>query len=50
MQKNEADVDGIELIQIQMLWFVIAGFVLGFTTSTLWEWLYYRRKRLQRLC
>jgi hypothetical protein len=28
-----------------LLWFVLAGFVLGFATSTLWEWLYYRGVR-----
>ncbi len=33
-------------MQLQMLWFALAGFVLGFTASTLWEWLYYRRQRL----
>lgn len=36
---------GVELLSFQALWFVVAGFVLGFATSTLWEWLYYRGKR-----
>jgi len=29
------------------VWYVLAGFVLGFTTSTLWEWLYFRQVRLR---
>ena len=32
-------------MQLQELWLVLAGFVLGFAVSTLWEWLYYRRLR-----
>ena len=28
-----------------MLWFVLAGAILGFALSTVWEWLYYRSKR-----
>ncbi|MEZ4862550.1 MAG: DUF4332 domain-containing protein [Caldilineaceae bacterium] len=32
-------------MSFQVFWFLLAGFILGFTTSTLWEWLYYRRKR-----
>ena len=28
------------------LWFLLAGTILGFSISTLWEWLYFRRKRL----
>lgn len=32
-------------MQLQELWLVLAGFVLGFALSTLWEWLYYRRQR-----
>ncbi|MBX3014738.1 MAG: hypothetical protein KF832_24675 [Caldilineaceae bacterium] len=32
-------------MSFQGLWFVVAGFILGFATSTLWEWLYYRGKR-----
>jgi predicted flap endonuclease-1-like 5' DNA nuclease len=47
--KIEAKVEGIEFMSFRVLWFVLAGFVLGFATSTLWEWLYYRRKRLQRV-
>jgi hypothetical protein len=27
-------------------WYLLAGLILGFSISTLWEWLYYRRKRL----
>lgn len=30
----------------RLLWFVLAGFILGFATSTIWEWYYYRGKRL----
>ena len=37
--------EGVELLSFQALWFVAAGFILGFATSTLWEWLYYRGKR-----
>lgn len=37
--------EGVELLSFQALWFVVAGFILGFATSTLWEWLYYRGKR-----
>lgn len=41
--------EGVELLSFQALWFVVAGFILGFATSTLWEWLYYRgRHRLQQ--
>jgi len=29
-----------------VLWFVLAGFVLGFAASLLWEWLYFRKRRL----
>jgi hypothetical protein len=32
----------------QLVWYLLAGFLLGFATSTLWEWLYYRRIRRQR--
>ena len=28
-------------------WYVFAGFLLGFILSTLWEWLYFRRRRMQ---
>lgn len=48
-QEIEANVEGAELMSFRVLWFVVAGFVIGFTTSTLWEWLYYRRKRLAML-
>ena len=30
----------------QLIWFVLAGFLLGFVLSTLWEWLFFRRERL----
>jgi predicted flap endonuclease-1-like 5' DNA nuclease len=30
-----------------LLWFVLAGFLLGFATSTLWEWFYFRKERLR---
>jgi predicted flap endonuclease-1-like 5' DNA nuclease len=30
-----------------LLWFVLAGFLLGFVTSTLWEWFYFRKERLK---
>lgn len=30
-----------------LLWFVMAGFLLGFATSTLWEWFYFRKERLK---
>jgi hypothetical protein len=33
---------------LEMLWFILAGFALGFATSTLWEWFYYRRQRAAR--
>ncbi len=36
-----------EPLQIRLVWYVLAGFVLGFTTSTLWEWLYFRQVRLR---
>ncbi len=35
---------GADFSAFQVLWFMIAGFILGFATSTLWEWLYYRGK------
>lgn len=31
------------------LWFVLAGFLLGFATSTLWEWFHFRKARLRML-
>ncbi|MEX1019811.1 MAG: hypothetical protein WDZ49_09140, partial [Litorilinea sp.] len=31
---------------MRLLWFVFAGFLLGFSVSTLWEWLYFRRRRI----
>jgi hypothetical protein len=33
----------------QLVWFLLAGFVLGFATSTLWEWVYYRGLRRRNL-
>lgn len=39
--------DNWDPIQMRILWYVLAGFVLGFITSTLWEWLYYRKQRLR---
>lgn len=30
------------------LWFLLAGIILGFSVSTLWEWLYFRRKRVRQ--
>ncbi len=30
-----------------LLWFVLAGFLLGFTASTLWEWFYFRKQRVK---
>lgn len=27
-------------------WYVLAGFLLGFSVSTLWEWIYFRRRRM----
>jgi hypothetical protein len=31
----------------QIFWYLLAGFVLGFAASTLWEWLYFRGHRLR---
>jgi hypothetical protein len=33
----------------QLLWFLMAGFLLGFACSTLWEWFYYRGLRRRNL-
>lgn len=30
-----------------LLWYVLAGFLLGFASSTLWEWFYFRKERLK---
>ncbi len=27
-------------------WHLLAGFTIGFILSTLWEWLYFRRRRM----
>jgi predicted flap endonuclease-1-like 5' DNA nuclease len=32
---------------LRILWFVLAGFLLGFTISTLWEWFHFRRERIK---
>ncbi len=45
----EDKVEGIGFMSFRVFWFVVAGFVLGFVTSTLWEWLYYRQKRVHSL-
>lgn len=34
-------------MQLNLFWFILAGFLLGFTTSTLWEWFHFRRERLK---
>src|SRR5690606_30684634 len=28
-------------------WYLLAGFIVGFILSTIWEWLYFRRKRMR---
>lgn len=33
-------------VDMRLIWFVLAGFILGFSVSTLWEWLYFRRRRV----
>lgn len=33
-------------MNLSVLWYVLAGAILGFALSTLWEWLYYRSKRM----
>lgn len=48
-QINEAIVAGVEFLSFQGLWLLVAGFILGFAVSTLWEWLYYRGKRQAQL-
>jgi predicted flap endonuclease-1-like 5' DNA nuclease len=32
---------------LRILWFILAGFLLGFTISTLWEWFHFRRERIK---
>ena len=33
--------------QVQIdVWYILAGIVVGFAASTLWEWLYFRGRRL----
>ena len=34
-------------MDLRLLWLVLAGVLLGFSLSTLWEWLYFRRKRIK---
>lgn len=36
-------------MDMRLIWFIFAGFLLGFSVSTLWEWLYFRRRRLRSL-
>ena len=31
----------------EFLWYVLAGFLIGFGVSTLWEWLFFRQKRMR---
>jgi len=35
-------------MELELLWYVLAGFILGFIVSTLWEWLHFRRERQTR--
>lgn len=38
----------LDQIQIQIgIWYLLAGVIIGFSASTLWEWLYFRRRRTQ---
>lgn len=32
---------------MRLIWFILAGFLLGFTASTLWEWFHFRRERMK---
>jgi len=34
-------------MQWHLLWYALAGLILGLTASTLWEWLHFRRKRME---
>jgi len=34
-------------MELELLWYVLAGFILGFIVSTLWEWLHFRRERIK---
>ncbi|MEZ4664734.1 MAG: hypothetical protein R2911_44950 [Caldilineaceae bacterium] len=34
-------------MSLQLLWYMLAAFIVGFTLSTLWEWFYFRGRRLQ---
>src|SRR5687767_14033201 len=34
-------------MELRLVWFVLGGFVPGFATSMLWQWLYFRRQRVQ---
>jgi len=31
-------------MELQLLWYALASFTLGFIVSTLWEWLHFRQK------
>lgn len=48
-KRSEAIVEGADFVSLRIVWFVLAGFILGFASSTLWEWLYYRHKRQARV-
>ena len=28
-------------------WYILAGFIVGFSLSTVWEWLYFRKRRMR---
>ncbi|MEZ4711008.1 MAG: hypothetical protein R3A44_27670 [Caldilineaceae bacterium] len=34
-------------MSLQLLWYMLAAFIVGFALSTLWEWFYFRGRRLQ---
>jgi predicted flap endonuclease-1-like 5' DNA nuclease len=36
-------------MELRSLWFLLAGFILGFAVSLLWEWLYFRQVRWRAL-
>jgi predicted flap endonuclease-1-like 5' DNA nuclease len=36
-------------MELRSLWFLLAGFILGFAISSLWEWLYFRQVRWRAL-
>lgn len=35
------------LMSYQLLWYMLAAFIVGFALSTLWEWFYFRAARVQ---